>query len=107
MGGAEVWRIAICDYPVGTPKKGSTEWSSEWFYIEDVPLPDLVRRRLPEFSSAPLKKLYSWRPKSSAQEDNAKVMNLVNKLKILTHYRLSIVEVMAITIKRCIQRLQS
>ena len=62
MGGAEVWRIAGSSYPVGTPKKGSAEWSSEWFYIDDVTLPDPVRRGLPEFSSAPLKKLYNWRP---------------------------------------------
>ena len=55
----------------------------------------------------PLKKLYNWRPKSSTQEDNAEVMNLVNKIKLLTHSGLSIVEVMAIAIKRCIQPLQS
>ena len=35
------------------------------------------------------------------------VMNLVNKIKILTHSGLSIVEVMAIAIQRCIQPLQS
>ena len=107
VGDAEVWRMARSGYPVGTPKKGSAEWSLEWFYIDDVPLPDPIRRRLPEFSSAPLKKLYNWRPKSFAHEDSAEVMNLVNKIKLLTHSGLSIVEVMAITIKRCVQPLQS
>ena len=62
VGGTEVWRIAGSGYPVETPKRGSDEWSSEWFYIEDVPLSDPVRHGLPEFSSAPLKKLFSWRP---------------------------------------------
>ena len=70
VGGAEVWRIAGSGYPVGTPKRGYEEWSSEWFYIEDVPLPEPVRRGLPDFSSAPLKKLFSWRPKSTGQEDS-------------------------------------
>ena len=41
------------------------------------------------------------------QEDNTEVMRLVNKGKVLTHSGLSIVEVMAIAIKRCIQPLQS
>ena len=107
VGGAEVWRIAGSSYPAGTLKKGSVEWPSKWFYIDDVQLPDPVRRGLPEFSSAPLKKLYNWRPKSFAHEDSAEVMNLVNKIKLMTHCELSIVEVMAITIKRCIQPLQS
>ena len=96
MGGAEVWRIAGSGYLVWTPKKGSAEWFSEWFYIDDAALSDPVRRRLPEFFSARLKKLYNWRPKSSAQEDSAEVMNLVNKIKILTHSGLSLVEVLAI-----------
>ena len=64
VGGTELWRIAGSGYPIGAPKEVSQEWSSEWFYIEDVPLPDPVRRGLPEFSSAPLKKLLGWCPKS-------------------------------------------
>ena len=60
-----------------------------------------------KFSSAPLKKLYSWRPKSPAQDDSAKVRRLVNKVKVLTHSGHSIVEVMAIAIQRCILPLQS
>ena len=107
MGGTEVWHIAGSSYLVGTPKKGSAEWSLEWFYIDDVPLSDPVHRGLPEFSNDPLKKLYNWRPKSFAQEDNVEVMSLVNKIKILTRSELSIVEVMAIVIQRCIQPLQS
>ena len=42
VGGAEVWRIGGTGYLSGTPKKASEEWSSEWFYIEDVTLPDPV-----------------------------------------------------------------
>ena len=99
VGGAEVWRIAGSGYQVGTPKRGSEEWPSEWFYIEDVPLPGPVRCGLPEFSSAPLKKLFSWHPKSPRQEDSAEVMILVIKVRLLTHSRLSIIEVMAIAIK--------
>ena len=71
VSGAEVWRIAGSVYLVGTPKEASQEWSSEWFYIEDVPLPDLVRCGLPEFSSAPLMKRLNWRPRSPKEEDSA------------------------------------
>ena len=64
VGGAEVWRIAGTGYLSGTPKKASENWPSEWFYMEDVPLLDPVRRGLPEFNNAPLKKRRSWRPQS-------------------------------------------
>ena len=60
VGGIEVWCVAGSGYPIGNPKRGSEGWSLEWFYIEDVPLPDPVRRGLPKFSSAPLKKLFRW-----------------------------------------------
>ena len=50
---------------------------------------------------------YYWRPKSPRQEDSSEVMRLVSKVRLLTHSGLSIVEVMAIAIKRCIQPLQS
>ena len=43
VGGAEIWRIAETGYLSSTPKKASEEWPSEWFYIEDVSLPDTVR----------------------------------------------------------------
>ena len=56
VDGAEVWSIAGSGYLIGTPKEVYPQWSSEWFYMDDVPLPDLVRRGLPEFSSAPLRK---------------------------------------------------
>ena len=59
VGGAEVWHIVGTGYLSGTPKKASEDWPSEWFYIEDVPLPDPVRIGLPEFDSAPLKKRLS------------------------------------------------
>ena len=79
---------------------------SEWFYIEDVPLPDPVRRGLPEFSSAPLKKRLNWRPRSPKEEDSAEVKRLFSKVGLLAHSELSIIEVMAIAIKRCTQPLQ-
>ena len=49
MGGAEIWRITGTGYLSGTPKKTPDDWPSEWFYIEDVPLPDLMRVGLYEF----------------------------------------------------------
>ena len=51
MGGAEVWRIADTGYLSGTPGKASEEWPSEWFYTEDVALPNPVRKGLPKFAS--------------------------------------------------------
>ena len=68
VGGAEVWRIAGTGYLSGTPKKTSEDWPSEWFYIEDVPLPDPIRLGLHEFDNAPLKKSQSWRPRSGEGE---------------------------------------
>ena len=56
VGGAEKWRIAKTGYLSGTPKKASEGWPSEWFYVDDVPLPDPIRTGLPEFNNAPLKK---------------------------------------------------
>ena len=56
VGGAKIWHIAGTGYLSGTPKKSSEDWPSEWFYMEDVPLLDPVRRDLPEFNNAPLKK---------------------------------------------------
>ena len=56
VGGAEIWRIAEIGYPSGTPKNMSEDWPSEWFSMEDIALPDPVRRGLPKFDNAPLKK---------------------------------------------------
>ena len=64
VGGAEIWRIAETRYLSGTPKKTSEDWPLEWFYMEDVPLPNPIRMGLPEFNNAPLKKRRSWRPRS-------------------------------------------
>ena len=63
-----MWRIAGTRYLSGTPKKASEEWPSEWFYIDDVALPNPIRMGLPEFSSALLKKCHSWRPQSLEEE---------------------------------------
>ena len=74
MGGAKIWRIAGTGYLSGTPKKTSEDWPSEWFYMEDVPLPDPMRMGLPEFNKAPLKKRRSWRPRSPQEEDNREIL---------------------------------
>ena len=78
-----MWRIAGTGYLSGTPKKASEEWPSKWFYIDDVALPDPVRMGLPEFSSAPLKKRHSWRPRSLEEEDSAEISLLLGKIKML------------------------
>jgi len=75
--------------------------------MDDVPLLDPVRSGLPEFSSAPLRKRLNWRPRSPKEEDSAEIKRLVSKVRLLAHTELSIVEVMAIAIKRCVQPLQS
>ena len=77
VGGAEIWRITETGYLSGTLKKASEEWPSKWFYIEDVALPDPVRRGLPEFTSVPLKKRHSWSPRSLEEEDSADVRQLI------------------------------
>ena len=83
VGGAEVWCIAGSGHLSGTPKKACEEWPSEWFYIEDVVLLDPIRRGLPEFSNAPLKKHNSWRPRSLEETDSAEVKMLMDKIKVL------------------------
>lgn len=62
VGGAEVCRIAETGYLSGTPEKAPENWPSEWFYINDVPLPDPVRPGLRKFSNAPPRARLSWRP---------------------------------------------
>ena len=80
MGGAEIWRISETGYLSGTPKKTSEDWPSEWFYMEDVPLPDPIRMGLPEFTNAPLKKRYNWRPWSSLEDDDMDVLYLMSRI---------------------------
>ena len=75
--------------------------------MDDVPLPDPVQRGLPEFSSAPLRKRLNWRPRGRKEEDSAEVIRLVGRVKLLVHTKLTMAEVMAIAIKRCVQPLQS
>ena len=75
--------------------------------MDDVQLPDPVRHELPEFLNAPLKKSLNWRPRSPKEEDSVEIKRLVSKVRLLAHTELSIVEVMAIAIKRCVQPLQS
>ena len=104
--GAEVWRIAETGYLSGTPKKASEEWTSEWFYIDYVVLPDPVRRGLPEFASVPLKKCHSCRPRSPEEEDSAEVRQLLSKIRTLAQSGYTIVKVMATSIVRGVQPLQ-
>ena len=80
---------------------------SEWFYIEDVVLPDPIRRGLPMFSNASLMKRHSWHPRSLEEEDRAEVQMLMDKIKTLAKSGLSIIEVMVISITQGVQRLQS
>ena len=106
VGGAEVWRIAGTGYLSGTPKKTSEDWPSEWFYIEDVPLPDPIRIGLPEFDNAPLKKRQSWRPRSPLEEDDRDILYLMSRISSLARSGLTMIEVMAICIMRGVQPLQ-
>ena len=53
VGGAEIWRITETGYLSGTPNKTSEDWPSEWFYMDDVPLPDPIRIGLPKFNNVP------------------------------------------------------
>ena len=80
VGGAEVWRIAGTGYLSGTPKKASEDWPSEWFYIDDVPLPDRIRVGLPKFHNTPLVKRRNWRPRSPKEEDSREVPQLMRKI---------------------------
>ena len=61
---------------------------------------------LPEFSSAPLKKRHSWRPRSLEEEDSAEVHQLMGKIRTLSQSGLSIIEVMETSIVRGVQPLQ-
>ena len=106
VGGAEVWRIAGTGYVSGTPKKASEDWPSEWFYIEDIPLPDPVRVGLPEFNSAPLKKRLSWRPRSHQRESDRDIIYLMGRIRLLAHSGLTMIGVMAECIMRGVQPLQ-
>ena len=74
--------------------------------MEDVPLPDPVRRGLPEFSNAPLKKCRNWHPQSPQEEDNGEVLYLMNRIKALAQSGLTVIEVMSICIMRGVQPLQ-
>ena len=74
--------------------------------MEDVPLLDPVRRGLPEFNNAPMKKRRSWRPRSPQEEDNGEVLYLMNQIKALAQSGLTVIEVMSICIMRGVQPLQ-
>jgi len=102
-----VWCIAGTGYLSGTPKKAPDEWPSEWFYIDDVALPDPVCMSLPEFSNDPLKKCHSWHPWSLEEEDSAEISLLLGKIRTLSQSGLSMVEVMATSIARGVQPLQN
>src|SRR4051812_43182521 len=106
VGGAKVWRIAGTGYLSGTPKKTSEDWPSEWFYIEDVPLPDPIQIGLPEFDNAPLKKRLNWRPRGPQEEDDRDVLYLMSRISLLARSGLTMIEVMAICIMRGVQPLQ-
>ena len=62
---------------------------------------------LPKFSTTPLKKRTSWRPRSIEEGDSAEIKTLASKIRVLANFGLSIIKVMAISITRCVQPLQS
>ena len=86
--------------PIQHAEEGVQRVPSEWFYIEDVALPDPVRMGLPEFTNAPLKKRHNWRPRSLEEEESAEVQQLMGKIGTLAQFWLSIIDVMAISIVR-------
>ncbi|KAE8815887.1 hypothetical protein D1007_06724 [Hordeum vulgare] len=90
---------------MGTPNEETDEWSSKWFYVDDVPLFEPVQRGLPKYSVAPLKKRFCWLPKSKSEEYNSEVRRLAAKVKMLAYGGLTIVQVMVIVITRCVQLL--
>ena len=92
--------------PIRHTKEGIRRVAFRMVLFEDVALPDPVRRGLPEFTSVPLKKRHSWRPRSLEEEDSAEVHKLMSKIKMLAQSGLSIVEVMATSIVRGVQPLQ-
>ena len=91
---------------VRNPKEGVRRLPSEWFYIEDVPLPDPVRIGLPEFDNAPLKKRLSWRPGSPQRESDRDIVYLMGRMRLLAHSGLTMIGVMAECIMRGVQPLQ-
>ena len=106
VGRAKIWRIAGTGYLSDTPKKTPEDWPSEWFYIEDVSLPDHIRMGLPEFTNAPLKKRHSWHPRIPQEEDSREVLQLMGMIKMLAKSGLTIIKVMSICIMRGVQPLQ-
>ena len=80
-----MWCIAGTGYLSGTPKKDPEQWPSEWFYIEDIALPEPVRIGLPEFSNAPLKKRLSWRLRNPQRETDRDVLYLMSRIRLLAH----------------------
>ena len=92
--------------PVRYSEEDIRRLASEWFYMEDVPLPDPIRMGLPEFDNAPLKKRHSWRPRSLEEDDSAEVHQLLGEIKTLAQSGLTMVEVMATSITRGVQPLQ-
>ena len=106
VGGSELWRITGTGYLSGTPKKASEDWPSEWFYMDDVPLPDPIRIGLPEFNNAPLKKRLSWRPRNPQRETDRDVLYLMSRIRLLAHSGLTMIEVMATCITWGVQPLQ-
>ena len=74
--------------------------------MEDVPLPDPIRKGLPEFVNAPLEKRHSWRPWSPQEEDNREILFLMDRINTLAKSGLTIIEVMSICIMRGVQPLQ-
>ena len=106
VGAAEVCRIEGTEYQPRTPREDNVVWPTVWFYKDDVPLEEPVRPGLPSFSSEPPRRRYSWRPRSTAQEEGADVINLAAQVNQLSSTGLTIIDVMATAINRRVQPLR-
>lgn len=103
VGKVEVCRIARTSYLQGTPKEDTETWAIEWFYMVDASLYDPVHSGLSGFSSAPPKKRFNWRPRSSSQKDDTEVARLAAQVRCLAHNRLTIIDVTATAISQGVQ----
>ncbi|KAE8800601.1 hypothetical protein D1007_23833 [Hordeum vulgare] len=106
VGAVEVCRIKGTGYPSVTPGEHPEVWSAEWFYIDDVTFLDPVRPELPPFCMEPSKRRYRWRSQGPTQEESAEVTTLATQIKQLTSTELTIIDVMAMVMKRRVQLLR-
>lgn len=109
VGRAEVCCIAGISYLLGTPKEDVKMWTTEWFYIADVPLYDTSCPGLPIFSHSPPKKRFNWQPWSFSQEDDDEdddeVSCLASQVSCLARKGLTIINAILWGVQRLQQRI--